>query len=178
MVDVFDQKSGNNNKNKIIIKLKKFLVPTVGDKITTRTGQKGTIGIIYSEADVFCTKQGVVPDLIINPNSFPKRMTINYLYEVFSSIYAVLTGKVLDATMMQTYDDADKEPYEIVFDFLENINKKINGFGIGEFGMQKVFNQHTSKCAGEVLIGFVYVAALEQKAQNKIYSVAQGQSNK
>ena len=67
-------------------------------------------------------------------------MTINYLYEVFTSIYAVLTGNKLDATMMQGYDDSEKEPYELVFDFIQNINKKINGFGIKDFGMNKVYN--------------------------------------
>jgi hypothetical protein len=63
--------------------------------------------------------------------------------------------------MMQGYDDADKEPYELVFDFITNINKKISGFGIKDFGMNKVYNQQTNRYIGDVNMGFVYVAAIE-----------------
>ena len=57
-------------------------------------------------------------------------MTINYLYEVFSSIYSVLTGEIIDSTMMQGYSDSDKEPYEQVYSFIENINKTFKRFEI------------------------------------------------
>ena len=51
-------------------------------------------------------------------------------------------------------------------------------FNVGEFGMHKVYCPHTNKCVGKVMMGYVYVAALEQKAQNKIYSVNLGRSHK
>ncbi len=76
--------------------------------------------------------------------------------------------------MMQNTDDCEKEPHEIIFDFLNNINKKINGHGIKDFGMTEVYSQITNKYVGDVCMGYVYVAALEQKAQNKIYSVNLG----
>ncbi len=45
-------------------------------------------------------------------------MTINYLFEVLASLYAVLIGKPVDSTMMQGFNDSDKEPYEQVYDYL------------------------------------------------------------
>lgn len=95
-----------------MIKLKKFLVPTIGDKIASRTGQKGTVGIIYNESDLFYNEAGLCPDLIINPNSFPKRMTINYIYEVLATLFSTLSGKKIDSTIMQGFDNRNKEPHE------------------------------------------------------------------
>ena len=36
--------------------------------------------------------------------------------------------------MMQGFDDCTKEPYEMVYEFLEKFNKKMGEHGIGEFG--------------------------------------------
>jgi len=38
VVDIIKQKQENGKKTKIILKIKKFLVPTIGDKYTSRTG--------------------------------------------------------------------------------------------------------------------------------------------
>ena len=66
----------------IRIRIRILRIPGPGDKFSSRHGQKGTMGWDPHEADLmFSERLGISPDLIINPNSQPKRMTIGQLLE-------------------------------------------------------------------------------------------------
>jgi DNA-directed RNA polymerase beta subunit len=82
----------NKDVRVVIFKLFSLNVPVMGDKYTSRHGQKGTISCLEPHTDLPFSRSGMVPDLIINPHAIPSRMTIGHLLEAMVCKASAMRG--------------------------------------------------------------------------------------
>jgi len=136
--------------------------PTIGDKFSSRHGQKGTVGNIIPEIDMPFTKQGLKPDIIINPHAIPSRMTIAQLKETILGKVLLHLGLFGDGT---SFGDLS----------VSEICKYLQDVGYESNGNQRMYNGLT----GEVLetsifIGPAFYQRLKHMVKDKMHSRAYG----
>mgnify|MGYP006098046799 CR=1 FL=1 len=144
------------------LKIRSNRVPTIGDKISSRHGQKGIIGMIYNEEDLPFNKDGICPDIIINPHAIPSRMTIAQLLECVMSKACISLGTTGDST-----------PFTF-----KNVNQKREDIGeiLEENGFNKncdeiLYNPFTGEqITTNIFFGPTYYQRLKHMVKDKIHS--------
>lgn len=146
----------------IKIRTRQTRVPEVGDKFSSRHGQKGVVGIIAEQVDMPFTSEGIVPDIIMNPHGFPSRMTVGKMMELLAGKAGVMAGEMQYGTAF------GGSKVEDMSDIL--ISKGFNYSG-------KDFV--TSGITGEslpayVFFGPIYYQKLKHMVQDKMHSRSRG----
>lgn len=82
------------NNSASILELEYIHSPEIGDKLSTRSGQKGVIGYMEEVQNMPYTINGIVPDIIINPAHMPSRMTISQMLESYFGTEAIVKANL------------------------------------------------------------------------------------
>jgi DNA-directed RNA polymerase II subunit RPB2 len=146
------------------VRIREERIPAIGDKMASRAGQKGTIGLIIPEADMPFTADGIRPDLIINPHAIPSRMTIGQLVEALFGKACAMYGAFGDCTAFST-KGANAETY----------GKMLTKVGYHSSGNQLLYNGMTGdQIYSEIYIGPTYYMRLKHMVKDKINYRATG----
>ncbi|KAM3288835.1 hypothetical protein P3S67_022265 [Capsicum chacoense] len=85
--------SDRNNNLSVKFMIRHTRRPEIGDKFSSRHGQKGVCGTIVQQEDFPFSERGICPDLIMNPHGFPSRMTVGKMIELLGSKAGVSCGR-------------------------------------------------------------------------------------
>lgn len=153
----------NEEGNKLIqVRLREQRIPEIGDKFTSRHGQKGVISIVVPEADIPFSSNGLKPDIIFSPHGIPSRMTVSHLLELLGGKVACLRGKAVDATMFESEKEKD-------------LRLELLHMGFKEDGSETLYNGVTGEqYTVQIFIGNMYYLKLKHMVRNKIHSRARG----
>ena len=146
---------------KILIRSNKF--PKIGDKFCSRHGQKGVCGILLDKVDMPFNNY-ISPDLIINPNAIPSRMTLGQIIECLVGKVGALNGKLMDGTSFENFD-------------LSYIEKELERHGFEKDGTEELYCGITGlKIKSRIFIGPTYYQRLKHIVEDKIHARARGSS--
>lgn len=136
--------------------------PELGDKFSSRHGQKGVCGIIVQQDDMPFNDQGINPDIIMNPHGFPSRMTVGKMIELVSGKAGVLDGSLQYGTCF----GGSK---------LEDMSRILVDKGFNYSGKDMLYSGITGECLqAYIFFGPIYYQKLKHMVMDKMHARARG----
>ena len=146
------------------VRIRDVRVPNLGDKFASRAGQKGTIGLVVPEADMPFTKDGLKPDIIVNPHAIPSRMTVGQLIESIMGKTCLMMGGFGDCTAFT--NEGSK---------VGVFGEMLTHFGYHSSGNDILYNGMTGEqIESEIFMGPTYYMRLKHMVKDKINYRAKG----
>ncbi|CAL8465768.1 g5304 [Coccomyxa elongata] len=148
--------------------------PVVGDKFSSRHGQKGVLSQLWPDINMpFVAGTGMRPDLIINPHAFPSRMTIGMLMESLVSKAGAVQGKFVNGSPFQDADGvgSTQQLVKVASDALEEA-------GFSRLGGETLISGVTGdEFVADIYIGPVYYQRLRHMVSDKFQVRSTGPVN-
>lgn len=176
------------------VRLSIMRVAQVGDKLSSRHGQKGVIARVVRQEDMPWSREGIVPDIIINAHYMPSRMTVAQTLEQLMSKQACLDGKIRNGSAFVNRDQRlakmsmplnaaewrrcmaeqgldDNE----TLDFLQDVENSLLSEGYSPSGTERLYRGDTGQAIEAcIFMGVVNYQRLTHQGTDKIHARARG----
>lgn len=153
---------GSNNDEELQMVALTFRIPRspiIGDKFSSRHGQKGVCSQKFPAVDMPFTETGMQPDVIINPHAFPSRMTIGMFVESIAAKSGALHGLCQDATPFQFDETHTAADY---------FGEQLRQAGYNYHGNEPMYSGVTgTEMRADIYIGVVYYQRLRHMVSDK-----------
>jgi DNA-directed RNA polymerase I subunit RPA2 len=158
-VRLLGSESGDQPCQAVSIKYRIPRRPVIGDKFSSRHGQKGVCSFLWPSENMPFSETGIQPDVIINPHAFPSRMTIGMFIESLAGKSGALHGLAQDCTPFTFSED------NTAGDFF---GEQLRQAGYNFYGNEPMYSGITGKeFAADIYLGVVYYQRLRHMVSDK-----------
>ncbi|XP_027355281.1 DNA-directed RNA polymerases IV and V subunit 2 [Abrus precatorius] len=148
--------SNDEGKNFAVVSLRQVRSPVLGDKFSSMHGQKGVLGFLESQENFPFTRQGIVPDIVINPHAFPSRQTPGQLLEAALGKGIACGGSLRHATPFSTPS-------------IDAITDQLHRAGFSRWGNERVYNGRTGEMVRSLIfMGPTFYQRLHHMSEDKV----------
>jgi DNA-directed RNA polymerase I subunit RPA2 len=159
-VMVYSNDGSDGALKKVCIQYRVPRNPVIGDKFSSRHGQKGVCSILYPATDMPFSESGIVPDIIINPHAFPSRMTIGMFVESMAGKAGALHGLCQDAAPFLFSRDG--------LDATKHFGEQLKAAGYYYYGSEPMYSGILgNEMKADIYIGVVYYQRLRHMVSDK-----------
>jgi DNA-directed RNA polymerase I subunit RPA2 len=158
-VRVLGAESGLEPCQVVSIKLRVPRSPVIGDKFSSRHGQKGVCSQKWPAVDMPFSESGIVPDVIINPHAFPSRMTIGMFVESLAGKAGALHGLAQDSSPWRFDEENTAGNY---------FGTQLQAAGYNYYGNEPMYSGITGReFAADIYLGVVFYQRLRHMVNDK-----------
>lgn len=155
-----------DNRRAVMVRTTSLRFPEVGDKLSSRHGQKGIIGHIMNPEDIPWMTNGMRPDLFMSTHGISSRMTIGHIMEMFTGMIAAVEGKIFDGT-----------PFKSDTTTIQDLKQFLTQNGLPGFSRHQLYSGENGKpLRGQVFIGIITYQRLRHMVQDKIHARSTGRN--
>jgi DNA-directed RNA polymerase II subunit RPB2 len=152
----------NDGTRQVRVRVRITRTPAIGDKFSSRMGQKGVVGLMLPQHLMPFTEDGLVPDIIVNPHAIPSRMTIGQLAESLLAILCTLTGQRGNGTAFRNVQ-------------LHEISDRLEKLGYDRQGRRTLYNGFSGeRFDADVFLTPTYYQRLRHMSSDKDHARARG----
>lgn len=158
VTDVYRPRGPNDNIFGLV-KLRYHRPLVVGDKMSSRAGNKCITALLLADSDLPYDEDGITPDIIINPHAIPTRMTIGQMLETTLSLRCQEEGCITDGTSFRKIS-------------IDEVSKELADIGLRYNGLSRLYNGRTGEhYDAAIFMGPTYHQRLQKFVEDDKYAV-------